>query len=84
MSSRLVRYHERRCTEAYTLCCDDVLLASYSWDVYAIEVDVLTARTESHGINGLCLIREGWKDSEAGDHSPKTTRCADSDSFICE
>jgi len=50
MLSRLVEYHERRCTKAYTLCCDDLLLASYLWDAYAIEVDVLTARMESHGI----------------------------------
>jgi len=32
------------------LSCDDLLLASYLWDAYAIEVDVLTARMESHGI----------------------------------
>ena len=62
--------------EAYTLCCDDVL-ASYLWDAYAIEVDVLTARMESHGILMACVRfeREGWKDLEAGDHSQKTTRC---------
>jgi len=67
------------------LCCDDVL-ASYLWDAYAIEVDVLTARMESHGILMTCVWfwfeREGWKDSEAGDHSQKNTRCAYSDSFI--
>jgi len=63
------------------LCCDDVLLASYLWDAYAIEVDVLTA---SHGILMVCVWfeREGWKDSEAREHSQKTTRCAYGDSFI--
>ena len=48
MSSRLVKYNKRRRTEAYTSCCDNVLLAAYLWDAHP--VDVPTARMESHDI----------------------------------
>jgi len=79
MSLRLVKYHEQRCTEASTSCYDILLLASDLWD--AIEVGMPTARMESHR---LCLARArgGGKDSEAGEHLWKTTRCAGSCSFI--
>ena len=82
MSSRLVKYHERRRTEAYTLCYETVLLASYLWD--AIEVGVPTARMESHGSKMACVWLEhvGGKYSEAGEHLRKTTHCAGSCSFI--
>jgi len=45
------------------LCCDNVLLASYSWDAHAIEVDEPTARSailvvESHGILMACVWLE--------------------------
>ena len=41
-------YHERRHTEAYTTCCDNVHFVSYWWDAYPI--DVPTVRMESHGV----------------------------------
>jgi len=45
------------------LCCDDVLLAPYLWDAYAIEVDEPTARSailvvESYGILMACVWLE--------------------------
>ena len=45
------------------MCCDNVLLASYSWDAHAIEVDEPTARSailvvESHGILIACVWLE--------------------------
>jgi len=40
--SRVVNYHERRHTEAYTSCCDNVLFVSYLWD--DDPVDAPTAR----------------------------------------
>jgi len=45
-------------------------------DAHAIEVNMPTARMESHGIlmAYVWFEREGWKDSEAGQ---KTTRCAE-------
>jgi len=66
MPSRL-KYHERRPTEAYTLCYENVLLASYLWDVHAIEAGVPTASMESHGFKMafVCLKRAGVERSRS-------------------
>jgi len=53
------------------LCCDYVFLASYLWDPYEIEVDVLTARMESHGI--LMTQSRGMEIFRSRVHSQKTT-----------